>query len=801
MAFLPVLLLVAFSSTNQLDINQASLDQLRELPVKLLVAERIHEYLTEYGRLNSIYDLMNVEGMNSARLEDIKPLVYVSPAPETEGRLKKVHRIQKRLASEEGPTASAVEEWQDMLLAPMNINRARIDDLAILDNVSLVDAASIVKYLNSGLTIRDRRDLAYRIPGLSSYGYRNIRDFISYENATGALFGGNYRLSYELDPDWETVVAAGEFGQALAALEEDSAEFREAGYTAAEMVHFRAQLEAERDYLAEPGNSAELQNRLRVRLGDHIRGGGWVTRKSYGPGAFDGFRGFISGRSLGPLRKAVAGDFHVTLGQGLLLDNTSELRARVHEHTEGLYSNLTENTGFGFRGGAAELGASRFSLLGFYSQANRDAIMNPDSTINYYIITTPRYPVFRDNLEETDIGGSARFDLSGLTVLPVGTRLALNALSVGYDREFKPDAKYLDVPGDAERLVDPNYTRLSTGTERLFYGTDFRTVIENVSFEGELALQPELDSTRFPSSGMNKAWLVKAHAQYDYLYLTALYRHYDVGYDNPYNRGYCEQLRFEDTPLEKSYRLIDPAYSALQDFPMPKAEEGFLFETRYQISRKITLTRAYIDVWRNLAWGLDNVRFQAELEYRPVHPLRIRFKQKIQSKGLPKPARSTRSLTMEASIKIMASLANRDFLSAELREGRIMLTPTLEYTDRASMSGNFLALQWEHNFSDDFSGELGVVTWLTRGMSHWIFEDTGIDFLEGDGLKWYVALSDRVSDRLLLYLKCRQTVSRFPHTALGGDEGIHFPGSAEPVHDFLTVMDSFNVALQFDLFW
>ena len=162
---------------------------------------------------------------------------------------------------------------------------------------------------------------------------------------------------------------------------------------------------------------------------------------------------------------------------------------------------------------------------------------------------------------------------------------------------------------------------------------------------------------------------------------------------------------------------------------------------------------------------------------------------------------STRSFTSETSIRVLASLTAYDFLSAELREGRIYLTPTLEYGDKASMSGNFLAVQWDHNFSDDFNGELGVAIWLSRGMSHWIFEDTGIDFLEGDGMKWYFALSDRISERLLVYFKARQEVSLMPHTALGTNEGIHFRGSTTPVRDFIDRNDGFGVSLQVDLFW
>ena len=797
-----VLFLIAvYSPANQLDINRATREEIRQLPVDSVVAERIYQHLYEYGRFNSIYELSGIKGVGPALLERLKPMVYVSLRRADEDRLRKMHLVQRRLASEEGPTRAAVEEWQDMLLTPLNINRASVDDLVMLDNVSLVDAVAVAKYLKSGRTIRSRYDLAKRIVGLSSYGYRNIRDFVAYQDMKFEGFGGNYRLNYLSCPAWETEVSTVDFSQALDALEKDTAEFRAAGFTKNEIEYIRHRLEAEKDYLEEGGSSGGVRNRLRIRLGNHFRTGAWVNQKFFEPGAINGLKGFVSGQDFGLLRRVFLGDYRVTLGQGLLLDNTAELRARTHERPRGLFNDLDENPGFGFRGGAAEIGLSRFGLAGCISSARRDAILNPDSSVNYYIITTPCYPTFKDVLKETDIAGSGYLDLSDFLMIPVGTRLGFNALSIRYDRDFKPDARYLDLPGDGTELADPNYTRLDSGKARLFYGFDFRTVVENVSLEGELALKPDVGTSFLPKTGTQKAYLAKARAQYNYLYLTALFRHYDIGYDNPYNRGYCEQLRFEDTPFEKAYRLIDPAYSGLQDFPMPKAEQGFLVETRYQISRKITFTRAYIDVWRNLAWGMSNIRFQAEIEYRPVFPLRIRFRQKLQSKGLPKPVLSTRSNTSESSIRVMASLTNHDFLTGEVREGRVHLIPNPKYGDKASMSGNFLAVQWEHNFSDDFNTELGVATWLTRDMSQWILEDVGIDFLEGDGLRWYAALNDRISERLLIYLKCRHKVSWFPHTGLGSSEGVHYSESPFPVRDFVSKDDAFGIAIQVDVLW
>jgi DNA uptake protein ComE-like DNA-binding protein len=795
-----------YSNTDQLDINKATLEQVRGLPVDSATAQRIYDHVREYGRILSIYDLLKVRGVTPAKLEELKPLVYVSQSDWQERARANIQRIQRRLASEEGPTAAAVEEWQDLLVTPINVNRATVDDLLVLDNVSLVDAVAVAKFQRSGGKLSGRRDLANQVPGLSPYGYRNMRNYVTYDDVKGPGFGGNLRTNYEMRPDWFVENSTAEFDQALAALADTTVPWGDTlRYLARDTAFFRQQLETNRSFLASVGDRASVRHRARLRVGDHVRVGAWAAQKLYDRRTFDAVKGFASVQDLPVLRRLMLGDYRLALGQGLLLDNTGELMARVHERPQGLFSDLGENGGFGFRGVAAEAAASRLGVVGFFSHARRDAVLNPDSTVNFYIISTPRYPSFRNNLTETDAGASLRFDLSELGPVPTGTKLSFSGLGVGYDHRFRPDARYLELPGDADTLDDPNYTMLDTGRNRLYYGADFRTVVENLSLEAEYAGRPGRDSggnRRFMAGGSaNQAYLIKARAQYDYLYLTALYRHYGVGYDNPYNRGFCEQTRFEDTPLEKTYRLIDPAYAALQEFPMPKAEQGFFIDTRYQVGRQVTFTRVYLDVWRNLAWGADNWRLQGEVEYLPVYPLRLRFKQKLQSKELPKLVQSTQSFTLESSIRAMYSLTNWDYLTSEVRHGQVLLTPTMKYADQTSMSGDFVAVQWEHNFSDDFSGELGVAAWHTRGMSQWIFEDSGIDFLDGQGFKWYLALTDRLSDNLLFYLKLRQKLSDFFHTGLGASEGLHVPGSSEPVRDFLTRENSVNIALQVDLLW
>ncbi len=779
-----------WSSENQLDINQAGLAEIRQLPVDSVTAVKIFEHLERYGRFNSIYELLRIPGITPEKLDELKPLIYIRPRTWDERRQENIQRIQRRLATEDGPSRVVVEEWQDRLLDPINVNRAGVDELLILENVSLVDAVSVVRFVRRGGKISSRRDLASKVDGLSTYGYRGMRSYVKFDDQPGDPFGGNYRFRYETVEPTRDFIEPSDFNSALKKLDQDSVKFREAGYTEEERRFFNEQLLREKEWREKMGRISEVRHRLRLRIGEHFRIAGWLGQHPSDYRLVDDFKGYITLERVGQLRRLILGDLRLTLGQGLLMDNNFELLPRVYNRTNGLFGDISDNPGFGLRGGAVDLGVWRLGILGFFSRAKRDGIINPDSTVNWYIITTPRYPTVKNVFHQTDAGGSFQFDLSEIGFIPLGTKFSLNGLYSRSSRRFNPDPKYLDLPGDNEVLDDPGYLRLDTGYIRMFYSVDFRTVIENFSVEGEFAQQ-------FKSG---RAYLIKARTQYDYLYLTALYRHYDVNYNNPYNRGYCEELRFDDTPLEKPYRLIDPLYSALARFPMPKAERGFLLEMRYQISRQITFTRVYLDLWQNLVSGADNYRFQGEIEYRPVFPLRLRFRQKVQFKEKPRLVIGTRSLSLESSIRALLSLSNWDYLTGEVRTSKTLLTSSMNYGDKVGINSDFVAVQWEHNFSEDFQSELGLVTWRSGGMSNWLFEDTGIDFIEGDGFKWYLALSDRLTDNLLVYVKFRNKLSLFPRTGLANNEQLHYADGGA-VRDFIYRNSRFDISFQLDFLW
>jgi DNA uptake protein ComE-like DNA-binding protein len=788
--FLVWLLAVGYTPKQQLDLNNASLAQIESLPVPGTTAQEMFLFLGRYGPLTSIYELRRVKSLSAEDFEAVKLLIKLVPREYRREQSRYVHRVERELAAEESPTEAAVEEWQDLVMSRLNINKAGVDDLVLLPNVSIVDAAAVVNHTRARREIKGYRELRSQVEGLSDYGYRNMRNYVDFRDPPAVTFDADYRMNYDYREDWLIQDKLAYLNQNLSDLAE-RAKFRRAGFSDAEIDYMVRRLEGERSYLAGLATQNTLRNRFRGRVGDNLRLGFRASKDFGQPGTVNEFKGFAGLYDYSIFKKVFVGDYRMTVGQGLMIDNSRELNSRYHERTQGVFNDLTPTEQFGFRGAALETRIPYVTAQLMYSRNGRDGIENPDGTINYYALTDPRLPANQHNFTESNLGGSLRLNLDRFGFFPTGTYLGLNGLTCDYDKTFNPDPKWIDLPGDDVMLDDPNYTQLTRGRARRFYGLDFRSVVNNLSLEGEWAQQ-------YPAGA---AYLFKARMQYDYLYLVGLFRHYDVNYDNPYNRGFCEMRRFEDTPLEKTYRIIDPTLVEMMNFPTPKAEEGFYLEARYQVSRQVTFTRAYVDIWKNLALGLNNYRFQGEVEYRPVFPLRLRLKQKIQEKNLAKDVSPTTSRTWETSLRALVSLPGYDFLTAELRTGRVLLTPSMAYNSNTSIWGGFLSATWEHNFTDDFSTELGVAAWKTDGMSQWIFDDVGIDFLDGNGMKYYITASDRLSDYILIKLKFRQKLSEYAHTGLTGpDSGLHFGESgAEAIHDFTALRNSYYVGLQLDL--
>ncbi len=751
---------------------------------------------------------MDIESFTPEDLQWLRDRCNV--VPPDEGRISsQVMSIMERLATEDGPGDAAVDMWEHYLIRPLPINSATSWQLRSLDRVSLVDAAAVERRLrtlgdvSSVTSLRNADNVSY-------YGWRNMRDFVSIRelDLSSMEFFGGYRIVVDGGDGRSTEEdgIGGMLDNVRSAIEDIETGGRD--YTEADSIAWLNRLNSEYTELLATDNATGWEHRVRIGFGDRLRGGLRLSRGRSSTAGFGLFRdmdlgdlndrfdvakAYVSMDNLGAVSKVVLGNYNISLGQGLMVNNTDELMYRSTYRTFGLYPDLTSTRQFAFTGGAMELRTGPFLGYGFFSSASRDAVTDLDSVPNILIMAPFRTHPYASVLTETVIGGYGYYDMGGL--LPYGTALGAGYMNVSWSDSLVPEAAALDIPGDAEAWDCPEYDVLTAGSSMNFIGLSAQTVLDNVSIEGEFVRQ---DNEAI-------AALARARWQNDYFYLLGIWRHYDLGYSNPYHRGFAEQTRFDDTIFEKPYYLNDPLASQLAEWPVPKPEEGLYIESRFQLSRQVTFTKVYLDVWRSLAWGFDNYRFQGEVEYRPDFPVRFRLKCKYQEKTKMHDVIPTTSRTTEYTFRTFFLPSGSDYFDIQLRFGMVGLTPNPLYGDDRLMTGGYLSARWEHNFTENFSVLGGSTLWTTDGMSQWEFEDTGIDFLDGDGTKFYVTLKNNLSDNLQLRFRILRKDTFYPRNGLyrpDPDDSFYYEGDpASPVRDFVDHVTDYGIRCQLDFRW
>jgi hypothetical protein len=793
------------------DINSATLEELAGLEgLTAIQAETLYGYIFETGGLDDIYQVMGLPGFTAAELSWLRRNCIV--VPPAEGQIPPdVMDVMERLAEEDGPGDAAVEVWEDLLIRPIPLNRSTMWDIRALDRVSLVDAAAVETRLRTLGPVSSVRSLR-NTDNLSYYGYRNMRDFVSVReyDLSSMRFFGSYRLIVD-GGDGRTDPEEGIYGVIdglESALHEMETGERDYSGSPIDSTLLYQQLSTAYGEALEALDVTGSAHRIRVGLGDRFRAGirlsrGMNSTAGYGlladmdlgdlSSTFDNVKVFASLGHLGMLEQVVLGNYRLALGQGLMIDNTDEFIYRNTFRSWGLYPDLTSTRQFSLLGGAAEVRTGSLLAYLFYSSTYRDAIVNQDGSINTPVMMAVRSSGYANALQENTMGGYVFLDLGG--ILPVGTAAGFGGMRIDWGDSLNPDTEWLDIPDDSYVWNCPEYAALDGGDHLDVLALSAQTVLGNMRFEGEVARQD--------NSAM--AGLVRARWQNDWFYLLGAFRHYDIGYTNPYNRGFAEQTRYDDTVFEYPYRLNDPTTAQLADWPSPKPEEGVYVESRFQVSRQLTFTKVYLDVWRSLPYDFANYRFQGEVEYRPDWPIRFRFKYKLQEKTKHKDVTDTTSITQEFTFRTFFLPWDSDFFEVKLRYGFVELTPNPLYGDDRLMTGGYVAARWEHNFSENLSLLGGTTLWTTNGMSQWEFEDTGIDFLDGRGTKFYVTVKNALSDYLQLRFRILRKDTFYPRNGLyrpDPDDQYYYQGDPDsPVRDFGDHLTEYGIRCQLDFRW
>jgi hypothetical protein len=810
----PLILLLIFSvflfgRYDKIDLNRASLEEIRSLPITNQQAEDIYNYRVYISFFRTIYDLRNIPSIDQQTLLTLRPLVMMSiydDRDEAAQRREEIAYLIERYGSSEGEQEVMSDIWEDYLMTPQNLNRLFFSDIVNMPNVSPLDAAAIIRRRNLGERISDYRDLR-NTQGISYYGASNLRHYIFYNEAeapSGRIFV-DYQLRYN---DREFFDETEEMFKELV-IERDGPGRRDLSYWG---------------YFNMERQSAEVSNKLRVRYDNLIKGGISYTSRQGEPSLLDasmsdiwdngkmfiGYENFFDFKGDNSI-KFYLGNYKATFGEGLIMENTDFYSARktgygFSKRLTGITGDVSTTQQYTLRGAAFEWKRPEIEVALFGSVDQKDALVhldedgNPTDEVFSYVTMTNRFDnddlaeaeeyfynnsnlsrrlwlaPRKDFVEEKLIGGN-------IAVTPFfGTQIGITGYEAVYDKDFV-------VPDDLTLLLirEPNYNAgkfklidseiaalYATKTEqyerdyRRILGFNWSSVIGNTSFQGEYA-ELSVSGSELKIGDDPKAMVISSYTQFDNLNFIALYRNYDLDFDNPYSRGFSEHPRYRNTLLDSNpHTVVNPLVLDLYlNSAQAQAEEGFYFETRYRFHQYFTITRAYLDLWERKADSRKSARFQGELEYRPIHRLQTRLRYKHQINRYDDDADRGVSKTDETTAFIRASLSNRDRIHLEYRYNRVWMSP---YTYLANhpipdghdlaqgtslIHGDYICVDYTHNFNQNMKIQGSIIFWDGHGISHWDWEDMEIDFMGMQGMKYWLTFYDRIAGNLYLTLKYR----------------------------------------------
>ena len=745
-----------------IDLNSATLAEIMELPISAEEAQAIYQHREFRSYFESVYDLMKVPGIDAHQLEMLKPLVRIEPV-ETDyfaERMSVAQRNVRSWGSSEGSNEGLIDLWIDIAKDPPNINTAGLYDLMNLQNVSPVDAVAIFKHRKAIGSYRGRRDLRYT-PGLSGWGYMNARSLVEYQatEQKGELHG-RYQVrartaSYDSDVD-----------ELL----------REDVYSAQNVY------DSWYDRLGLHSTRPEITQKLFLKyyLTDDVTlRGGLVSWRQGGEESLGehvkGFAG-VEGLDVGPVSvdKVYVGDFLVGFGQGLVMENSDYFKPRKSGYTwdkryYGVLGDISRTEEYKLSGIALQATWGDFKGIGFYSDDKKDAVLNKDGSVAAYITLTPtidneeleEYGLLpmHDVLEEQTYGGNLRY------LLTPGSHVGISGYESRYNRRFDPmgGETIIDRP---DRVIKADNEFLdsyrSPGKFRRVYGIEMQSVFENYCVQAEYA-EMDIDGSMLKVGDDPGAFVSSLWAQYNNLNFLVLYRDYDLGFDNPYCRGFSNYERFKGTILEDHYYLKDPLYGLIFDNAVaPQAERGIYLSSRYRLTTAI-IPRIEYDRWTRVSDGATYSRFVGNLEVRLLYPLRFKVRQQFQGRNRADELTATSYALDDTRVEVEMRLSNYDMIEfTYLRGGtewppRPRLVGGIDPDGDHPASGQAFMPSWAlllhavHNFTDKFNVSVGALSY--NGFL-WFFEES--DFVASDkknSMRYWISVQDRLSDNLWIELK------------------------------------------------
>ena len=756
------------------DLVYGDCDSLQNLPLTEEQKEAICREMTYGGGFGSIYELLDLGVFTPAQFEEAKTLFTVGSKTARPDPLARIDSLYFRIGqwlTGESVSSEIVDEWLDAIRNRPVISELGYRDLVSLPNVSSTDAVALLNHRDQVGLIKDRRQLR-SVDGLSAYGYVSVRSYIGYgePRPINWLTGG---------------YAQGRFG----------------GYAGETDPYSTLKLRLDNGPLSEG-------IRFGRDSGEQIDHDNWANPFDYPDTKF---YMALSRHSFGPVRvrHLVLGDYSASFGEGVTFstgDYFSPRRSGVGFDVRrmGIAPDLSNSQTYAMRGAALEFNWKSLEPTLLFSSREKDAITYNDSSFSELISGAPGW---EDRVRENVMGGD-------LTFAPRNNlRLGVTGYYAGYDRSWDPEPGTIIDPEHLPGGGNPKVTELDAELFSMTGRQDYRSALgaHGLWTIGDLALSAEYaevvrdsnitvywnddgsrqrvigKSTSFLPIGDDPYGLVaKAHLKTNRLTALALYRHYDLGFDNPYNRGFSEYARYKGSLVEDDYRLVDPSMFYLaEENPRPMAEDGLYLELYGRPFRQLSTTLEF-DAFTRLSDMADYRRIVLKANWRPSWNLTFRLWRKWQGRSAgnsltPKSFEVDEiRLTGEARLSGYSRLAFtviHSYLSSPPRPQYVEAADPLDsdpYLGSVVDPSDGLMLTADVNAGDHLSVSSQAIVY--RGWL-WNFENNEFAELESatDALRWWVAVKDRLVENLSVTAKLTidtplQSDNLDVRSYFGGDE-------------------------------
>ena len=761
----------SFIFSQKVFINSATIEELKSLPLSENQIADVYDFILFQGPVSDIYDLTKISSLDAKDIESLKSLVSIKDNKNINIRASRIsdrYRKVENWTSEEGANEGLVEVWLDRLAEPKNINSATWNDLMALQNVSPVDAVAVMKRIDEG-KITYPKALRGAI-GLSYWGYRNMVDFFTYDDTdTTDSFHFWYNTTYK------TLPSTTSFDDEVGMVDQIS---NHPGDLHHKMV-------------------ATFGRHWKLSLATHRQLGEKVYDFKVGDFEVPNSKWSLTYRDLklGSLKidRVILGNFSATIGQGVIFENTDFFSPRRSGYSwsrrvHGVFPDISRTRQYALRGAAFQAGNKMIDLMGFVSRNKRDAILNiADSSVASMITLYPRtnsgfgadsllMPML-ETLEEVTYGGSVR-------LIPLyGTFIGFSAYESLYDRPIRPDiattviadaneGKFLTSIGNtADTEIAAMYSSYGESSFwdkaksfRRVFGMDFSTVIRNIALQGEYGVLDKNGDMKVNGSDP-KAFVFSGYAQFNNFSLLVVYRDYDIGFDNPYQRSFSNYSRYKGSIFEDTFYLEDPIYGFLYTGQaQPQSEKGIYINSRYQPHRALVLSGDF-DTWTRVADQARYFRTVMRAQYRPVFNMRFSIRHKWQKRGSMNHLDPSAYYSQETIIRSQIRLSGYDQIElmwvrswVDFSNRRRLTNDLTSGGEEPSLIGSAgtgseaIGFKVTHNFNQRMKA-MGQVIFYNGFI--WNFEDTDFRVFDSnsDAVRYWLSLFSRINDRWAVRLK------------------------------------------------